>query len=181
MDWFLNTTLRRILCSDKSRNIWRHRKLENNQGFHSSLSSSSSACDNMWSTCQGKKFWSNFRLISYWDIDPLYGLTIAVRNDYTWLPYVHEYSLIYPAPSGCSTKERTSSGTATQLRNQLVSSQRGRDCYKTTHYPVPVHPTFSSSHILCQNSQPKGQCDGGHLSRRYGRGGALPANLASKF
>jgi hypothetical protein len=45
---------------------------------------------------------------------------------------VHEYSLIYSAPSGCGTKESTPGGTATQLRNQSVSSQRGRDCYKTT-------------------------------------------------
>jgi hypothetical protein len=37
-------------------------------------------------------------------------------------------------PSGCGTKERTPGGTATQLHNQSVSPQRGRDCYKTSPY-----------------------------------------------
>jgi hypothetical protein len=40
--------------------------------------------------------------LRYW---PLYGLIVAVRNDYIYVLYAHEYSLIYQAPFDCSTKE----------------------------------------------------------------------------
>jgi hypothetical protein len=48
------------------------------------------------------------------------------------LLYTYEYFLIYSGLTGCGIKEGTAGDTATILRNQSVSSQRGLDCYKTT-------------------------------------------------